>query len=144
MECNNHIQTIGPVCRWKVFCLAQDGDRTDFYYILGDLSLKEDLLIYVIFDPCYFSLDNTFKWYICTHANIKWQYAQVFVQEEPHNDRLARKRSETLAKNHKQSSLAQAYSYKSWALRLESLSREREQYSGNRLTGTTVRHNCQA
>jgi hypothetical protein len=44
-----------------VFCLSQDGDWTDFFNILGDRSLKLGLLIGTTFDPCYFSLDNTFN-----------------------------------------------------------------------------------
>jgi hypothetical protein len=52
MEYNSNIEKIGPVCRWKVFGLAQGGDGQIFYYILGDLSLKEDLSIDATFNPC--------------------------------------------------------------------------------------------
>jgi hypothetical protein len=38
----------------KVFCLTQDVGRTDFYYILGDHRLKEDLSTDTSFDPFSF------------------------------------------------------------------------------------------
>jgi hypothetical protein len=32
LECARQIQTVIPANRWKVFCLSQDGEQTDFSY----------------------------------------------------------------------------------------------------------------
>ncbi len=48
----DHIQTVIRANRSKVFCLTQDEGREDFYDILGDHSLKEDLSKDTSFNPC--------------------------------------------------------------------------------------------
>jgi hypothetical protein len=51
-KATDHIQTVIPANRSKIFGLTQDGGRADFYDILGDHSLKEDLSKDTNFDPC--------------------------------------------------------------------------------------------
>ncbi len=51
-KATDHILTVIPPNRSKVFCLTQDGGRADFHDILGDHSFKEDLSKDTNFDPC--------------------------------------------------------------------------------------------
>jgi hypothetical protein len=50
-KATDHIQTVIPANRSKVFCLTQDWGSADFYDILVNHSLKEDLSKDTNFDP---------------------------------------------------------------------------------------------
>ncbi len=89
IECARQIQTVILGDRWKVCRLLQDGGGTDFFYILGDCSLKQGLLIGTAFNPCLFSLDNTFMRIGLGGYKKNLQFAKLQLSDS-HQHRLRR------------------------------------------------------